>query len=160
MLFLTGQYFHAIDAKSRLTIPAKLREGIDPAEHGYGFIAVVGPDKVLNLYTPKTHREMAPDFTPRLQNRADVRNYRRLAFGLADKLEVDRLGRILIPEIIAGQCGLKKDVAIVGVQDHIEIWPRDRWEQFLAEQFDQHDELTERVMSMGDDTPPPTGDVT
>lgn len=148
MLFLTGQYLHAIDAKSRLTVPAKLREAINPAEEGYGFVAVLGFDGVLYLYTPKTYRRIAPQFDTRLQTKVDVRNYQRLAYGLAEHLEVDRLGRVLIPENTLKQCGLSKEVAVIGVMDHIEVWGRARWESFVKEQLAVHDELAERAMSL------------
>jgi len=147
MLFLTGHFFHTIDAKSRVTIPAKLREVINTAEQGYGFVAVVSADGILCLYTPAAYHEIAPQFDPRSQTRAEVRDFRRLAYGLADQLEIDRLGRILIPEATAKRCGLKRDVAIVGVQDHIEVWPRDRWEEFLDARVPQQDELADRAMS-------------
>jgi MraZ protein len=147
VLFLTGEYFHAIDAKSRLTIPAKLRESINTAEEGYGFIAVRGFDEVLYLYTPATYRKIAPQFDPKLQTKAEVRKYQRLAYGLAENCEVDKLGRVLIPENTLRRCGLVRDIAIVGVQDHIEVWDRSRWESFVKEQLAQHDVLAEQALS-------------
>jgi MraZ protein len=148
VLFLTGEYFHAIDAKSRLTIPAKLREAINPSEEGYGFIAVRGFDEVLYLYTPDTYRNMAPRFDTRLQAKADVRNYQRLTFAMAENVEVDRLGRVLIPENSLKRCGLAREVAILGVQDHIEVWDRARWEKYSDEQLARHDELAERAVAI------------
>lgn len=148
VLFLTGEYFHAIDAKSRLTVPAKLRESIDPAEEGYGFIGVRGFDGVLYLYTPQTYRRIAPHFDSKLQTSADVRHYQRLRYGLAEHLEVDSMGRVLIPENTMKRCGLGKEVAIVGVQDHIEVWDRSRWEAFVEEQLSRHDELAERAVRL------------
>ena len=148
MLWLTGQYFHAFDSKSRLTIPAKLREQINRSEHGYGFVAVHGFDGVLYLYTPKTYQEVAPKFDPALQTKPEVRDYERLAFGLAETLEVDRLGRVLLPEHIRRQCGLSREVAIVGVRDHIEVWDRERWEAFVRERLARRDELAEKAMAL------------
>jgi MraZ protein len=148
VLFLTGEYFHAIDAKSRLTIPAKLRESIDCTKEGYGFIAVRGYDGVLYLYTPSTYRQIAPQFDTKLQTRPEVRKYQRLAYGLAENVEVDKLGRVLIPENTLRRCGLTRDVAIVGVQDHIEVWDQGRWETFVTEQLAQHDVLAEQALGL------------
>jgi len=144
----TGQFFHAIDAKSRLTIPAKLREQIDPSSQGYGFVAVYGFDRILYLYPPETYTAVAPQFPAALHTKKDVRDYERLAYGLAEKVEVDRLGRILIPETIREQCGLRREVAVIGVRDHIEIWDRERWNTFVREQLAQHDQLAERAMAL------------
>ncbi len=146
MLFLTGEYSHAIDAKSRLTVPAKFRETIDPAEHGSGFYAVPGFDGVLFLYTPKTFREMSPQLDGDLLAVPEVRNFRRLRYGLTEYVEVDRLGRVLIPEKTLKRCGIERDVAIVGVQDHIEVWARGKWEAFVAEHLSQHDALAQQAM--------------
>lgn len=144
----TGQYFHAIDAKSRLTIPAKLREQIDPSAQGYGFVAVHGFDGVLYLYPPETYRAVAPQFGSALHTKKDVRDYERLTYGLAEQLEVDRLGRVLIPEYIREQCGLSREVAVIGVRDHLEIWDRERWQTFIRERLAQHDQLAERAMAL------------
>lgn len=147
MVFLTGEYFHAIDSKSRLTIPARLREAINPAEQGYGFMAVRGFDGVLYLYTPNTFRQIAPQFDTKAQTRREVRDYQRLTYALAEYVEVDRLGRVLIPENTLRRCGLSREVAILGCQDHIEVWDRGRWEKFVEEQMARQDELAERVLS-------------
>jgi len=148
VLLLTGQYFHAFDAKSRLTIPAKLREQINRSEQGYGFVAVHGFDGVLYLYTPKTYERVAPQFDSALHTKRDVRDYERIAYGLAEQLEVDRLGRILIPEYTRQACGLSKEVAVIGVRDHVEIWDRDKWQGFVQDRLAQHDELAERAMAV------------
>ena len=148
VLFLTGEYLHAIDAKGRLTIPAKLRDTINLTEEGYGFIAVQSFDAILYLYTPATYRRNAPNFQPSLDANADVRNFKRMRFGMAQELEVDRLNRVLIPDSMLKRCGLKKEVAIVGVQDHIEVWDRAKWESFVGEQLAQHDELAKRAMAL------------
>jgi len=146
MLFLTGQYFHALDAKSRLTIPAKLRDAINRKEETHRFFAVPMFDKVLYLYTPQTYEQIAPHLEPKLDASAEVRNFKRLRFGLAEQLEIDRLGRVLIPDSMAKRCGLTKDVAIVGVQDHIEVWDKARWEAHMSQQLDHQEELAARAM--------------
>ena len=153
MLLLTGQYFHAFDAKSRLTIPAKLREQINRSEDCYAFMASYGFDKVLYLYTPKTYATVAPDFKASLRTKEDVRNYERLAYSMTERLELDRLGRILIPEHLREKLNLSKEVAIVGVRDHIEIWDREAWETFVRKSLEKHDELAERAMAVAEAAP-------
>jgi MraZ protein len=149
---LKGEYYHAIDDKSRLTIPAKLRESINTAEEGYGLVAIPLFDRLLYLYTPKTYEGIAPHFDTKLEANADVRNLKRLRYGLAQDVEVDRLGRVLIPENTLKRCGLGKEVVLVGAEDHIEVWPRQRWEAFVAQEFAHHDELAERVAGIESET--------
>lgn len=147
MAKLRGHYFHRIDAKSRLTIPARLRDAINPREEGYGFVAIIKFDKVLYLYTPRTYEEIAPEFDASSQTNPDVRNYQRVTHGLAVDLEIDRMGRVLIPEKLMEECGLSaREVAVSGVEDHIEVWPRDRWETHIEEQKANQDALTKQAL--------------
>ena len=142
MLFI-GEYCHTFDSKNRITIPAKLREGINTAEEGYGFYIVPGYDGVLSLYTPRTHTQMASESSARLFAVRDVRSLRRLRFGLTVHVEVDQLGRILVPGKALERARIGKNVAIVGVQDHIEIWDRERWETFVRDNLASQDRLAE-----------------
>lgn len=146
MADLSGHYFHTIDAKSRLTIPAGLRASIDRRKEGYGFVAISKFDKVLYLYTPRRYEEIAPEFDASSQTNPDVRNYQRVTYGLAVDLEMDRMGRVLIPEHLVKECGFSKNVVVVGVRDHIEVWPDERWEAFVEKQRASHDELAKRVL--------------
>jgi MraZ protein len=142
----TGQYFYSIDKKGRLTIPLRLREGIDRPVEGYGFVACVGFDGLLYLYTPKAYEQVAPHFDAKAQTNADVRNFMRLTHGLREELEIDSLGRVLIPQGMLRQFGLSGEVAVVGVGDHIEIWRKDQWEAFVREQLAKRDETATRAM--------------
>ena len=153
MKYLKGEYYHAIDAKSRLTIPAKLREFMSRSGEGYAvvttqLIAVQLFDGILYLYTPQVYEQIAPQLGAELEVNPDVRNYKRLRFGLAQEVEVDRLGRVLIPDPILKRCGLGRDVVILGVENHIEVWPQARWDKFVEEQLKRHDELAARAMSL------------
>ncbi len=84
-----------------------------------------------------------------------VRDYKRLRYGLAEHLDVDRLGRVLIPEKLLGRGGVKKDVAIVGCQDHIEIWDRSRWEVFVNGRLPEHDKLAVEAMELAESAAAP-----
>jgi MraZ protein len=159
VLFLIGEYFHAVDEKFRLTIPVKLREAINAEVEGPGFYAVQGFDGVLSLYTPKRFRRMTPPLDAKLMAVPEVRDFSRLRYGLTEKVEVDRLGRVLMSEPALRRAGITKDVAIVGVRDHIEIWDRTKWETFVAEKLGKHDELAQaalRAEQQRGATPPAT----
>jgi MraZ protein len=143
---LKGEFFRALDSKSRLAIPAKFRDAMLSPEEGFAFLAVRMFDGVLYLYTQKTYERILPPIETALEVNEEVRNLKRLRYGLAQELEVDGLGRVLIPENIQKWCGLSKEVAIVGVDDHIEVWDRARWQAFAEEQLAQHDKLAQRVL--------------
>jgi MraZ protein len=146
---LTGEFFHAIDAKSRLTIPAKLREAVKSQDGGGGFFAFVDFDGILSLYTPEAYRSLAPQLhETELRAAKEVRDYKRLRYGLAEYLEVDRLGRVLLPERLVERAGLQKETAIVGCLDHVEVWDRKRWESFVTVRLPEHDGLAVQAMRL------------
>jgi MraZ protein len=148
-LVLSGEYFHAVDAKSRLTVPAKLREAIDAKTEGEGFFAFIDFDGVLCLYTPASYEKLAPVLVDtELRASKEVRDYKRLRYGLAEHLEVDRLGRVLVPGKLLERGGIKKECAIVGCQDHLEIWDRERWDAFVKIRLPEHDTLAVHAMEL------------
>jgi MraZ protein len=148
-LVLSGEFYHAVDAKSRLTIPAKLRDAVDTEVQGRGFFGFVDFDGVLCLYTPTAYERLAPMLVEtQLRASKEVRDYKRLRYGLAEHLEVDRLGRVLVPEKLLKRGGIEKDVAIVGCQDHLEIWDRERWEAFVKIRLPEHDALAVKAMEV------------
>ncbi len=138
MLLLTGEYQHVIDDKSRVLISNKLRSQIDADEHGSNFYLVLGANGILCLYPEKyferialavTHGTTAPDETVAFE---------RISFALAGKVELDRQGRLLLNERLRKRAGLKDKVTLVGVRDHIELWNRENWEQYLADHMTQY----------------------
>ncbi|MDP6380684.1 MAG: hypothetical protein QF662_04990 [Phycisphaerae bacterium] len=145
-VIFTGEYFHALDSKNRLTIPARLREIVNPAVDGYGFYAVPGFEGVLSLYTPRAYTELAGESSPKLFAVRDVRDWRRLQFGLTVYVEVDQLGRVLIPSRTLQHAKVGKNVAIIGVQDHIEVWKRDQWEEFVEQNLASQERLAESAL--------------
>ena len=150
-LVLSGEYLHAVDAKSRLTVPAKLRETIDTEKEGEGFFAFIDFDGVLCLYTPVAYERLAPMLVDtELRASKEVRDYKRLRYGLAEHLEVDRLGRVLVPEKLLKRGGIQKECAIVGCQDHLEIWDRERWDAFVKIRLPEHDTLAVRAMELAE----------
>ncbi len=141
----TGEFRHAIDGKGRVTIPQKLREQIQPREQGYVFYVDAGYDRTLRLFTAEMYRRQkaalwkAPDTDPR------VRTLQRLTFGEADRVEVDKMNRVLLPERLLKLADISTNVVILGVGDHIEIWDEARWDAWLKEAYAQRDALADEV---------------
>lgn len=157
MADLNGNYVHRIDAKSRLTIPARLRAGINRRREGYGFVAICNLDNALSLYTPSRYEEIAPQFDASSRTDPNVRNFELITYGLAVDLEMDRMGRVLIPDNLMEECGLSaREVVVAGVKDHIEVWPSDRWESHIKEQKAKRAALAKQVlMHKKKKAPPP-----
>lgn len=116
---MTGEYQHTLDSKGRLFIPAKLREKL-----GSVFYATISIDECLSLYSMEHWNKIKEKFDslPSSQSRR-----MRQLFVNAACCELDGQGRILLPQKLRDYVCLKKDVTIVGVSNHAEIWDSEKW---------------------------------
>jgi MraZ protein len=138
MLLLTGEYEHTLDEKGRLFISNKLRSQIDAEEHGANFYLAMGANGILCLYPEKYFQQIALAVAPRTVAPDEAVAFERMSFALASKVELDRQGRLLLNEKLRARAGLKSDITLVGVRDHIELWNSDAWETFLADHMAQY----------------------
>jgi len=133
MLLLTGEYQHVIDAKSRVLISNKLRSQIDADEHGSNFYLVLGANGILCLYPEKYFEQIALSVAPQTAAPDEAVAFERMSFALASKVELDAQGRLLLNERLRKRAGLKDQITLVGVRDHIELWNNEDWEQYLSD---------------------------
>ncbi|MFQ6035044.1 MAG: division/cell wall cluster transcriptional repressor MraZ [Sedimentisphaerales bacterium] len=138
MLLLTGEYQHVIDAKSRVLISNKLRSQIDVDEHGSNFYLVLGANGILCLYPEKYFEQIVLSVAPRAAAPDEAVAFERMSFALASKVELDAQGRLLLNERLRKRAGLKDQITLVGVRDHIELWNNEDWEQYLTEHMAQY----------------------
>ena len=126
---LMGTYSHSLDAKGRLIIPAQFRKNL-----GESFVLTKSPDKCLAIYSEEEWMKQieATNTLPRLTNEA-ARRFRRIYFGNSTAAELDKQGRILIPANLREYAGLSKDVTLVGVTDHVEVWDEKAWNAYNEE---------------------------
>jgi MraZ protein len=124
-----GKYQHTIDNKGRLTIPSRFRELLvaDGAYITQGF------DRNLMAYTVPAFERIYERVNRMNMTDANARLLKRLIFSSAERVEVDRAGRILIPEHLRQAADLLNETIIVGSGDYFEIWAPEAW----AEQFEQ-----------------------
>ena len=138
MLLLTGEYQHVIDEKSRVLISNKLRNQIDVDEHGSNFYLVLGANGILCLYPEKYFEQIVLAVAPQTTAPDEAVAFERLSFALASKVELDNQGRLLLNEKLRTRAGLKDNITLVGIRDHIELWNSDNWEQYLADNMAQY----------------------
>ncbi|MEX0702827.1 MAG: division/cell wall cluster transcriptional repressor MraZ [Planctomycetales bacterium] len=141
---LTGTYSRALDEKQRLAVPKRLREQFG-AEQIDSLYVAPGTDKSLSLYSPAAFEELARKLAQQSPNRAEVRNYLRLFYSQAESVPVDGQGRIRIPERLVAFAGLQKEIMLLGVQDHAEVWDREHWERFVAANEPGFDDMASRA---------------
>lgn len=129
-----GQYQHNLDSKDRLTIPVRFREFLEEGGYvaqGFDRNLLILPEKEFNRITERVRQMSMTDPQTRL--------LRRKIFSTAMRVELDKAGRILIPEFLREFAELQVEVILVGAGEYIEIWKPDLWE---AQQIELKDAET------------------
>ena len=141
-MLLTGSFSRAIDVKQRLAIPKRIREELLRGD-GHSLYVAPGTDGSLALYTEDIFATLAARLAAASPAEQDVRAFSRLFYSQAQRVEFDTQGRIRIPQELADLAKLQREAVLLGVLDHLEIWDRARWEQYLAERQSRYDEIAE-----------------
>ncbi len=138
-MLLTGTHPRMLDDKNRVTLPKRVREQLGEVEQ---LFVTPGPDQCLwmfdraNLETLSAKLDEAPAA-------GDVRVFRRLFFAQMEAVDLDRMGRALIPDRLVRFAGLDKDVVLIGVRDHLELWHAGKWDAYLTEHGPRFDAVAE-----------------
>ena len=134
-----GEYHYSIDEKGRITIPSKLRY-----ELGENFILTRGLDGCLFIYPNDEWTSIIKKYK-QLPNTKDARNFMRFFLSGAIICELDKQGRVNINQPLIDYADLKKDCVVIGVNERIEIWSKERWETFIHENEDNLSEIADNL---------------
>lgn len=141
---LIGEYTHTIDDKNRLSLPAKFRE-----EMGKKVVLTRGLDKCVAIFTKKEWQRVADKLRESSMLHADSRSFNRFMFGGAVEVEVDAIGRVLVPDFLKAWGGLGTKVTVIGVESRAEIWNEKAWSVHKETIEKQADTLAERLGQVG-----------
>lgn len=128
MKIFLGEYDHTLDDRGRITLPKKIRQEIDEREIvlSRGFDSCIfGFDRVRWEQEAAKHLE-----TPITDEKA--RELRRYLFAAAEKVDMDKLGRILLPAQLKEYAAIIQNVVVVGAGDHFEVWKKEAWTSYIA----------------------------
>ena len=139
-----GEYNHTIDAKGRLIIPAKFREVL-----GDEFVVTKGMDGCLFVFDNPEWQVFADKLRGLPMIDKEARQFTRFFLAGAAACEVDKQGRILLPQVLREFAGLEKDVVLVGVASRIEIWSKEHWDEAMNTYDGDMDEVAENMESLG-----------
>lgn len=141
---LIGEYQHTLDTKKRLAIPAKLRK-----ELGERAILTRGLNNCLFVYPMKQWEKLTEKLSQLPVGQGDTRSFLRLLFSGAVEVELDQLGRVLVPDYLKTYAGLGTRVVIAGVFDRLEVWDEDRWNNYKTEVEKNTDMIAEKLGELG-----------
>ena len=139
-----GEYIHSVDDKKRLSVPAKFRK-----ELGKKAVVTLGLNKCLSLYPTKEWKTFAEKLSKLSMGKSEDRGFSRTMLSGAFEVEVDSIGRILIPEALKAYAGLKEKVVLTGVFDRVELWDESAWKTYKAAMVSETDRMAEQLGERG-----------
>ena len=128
-----GEYELTIDEKSRLSIPADVRRLLDPERDGRCLFLTLGLNRKLWLYTEKRFEFLADQVPADIAPGAATLKYDQITFSSTNRVDLDKQGRILIPDKSKRRTGLGNVITLFGARDHLELWNRDEFDRFMSE---------------------------
>lgn len=141
---LIGEYRHSIDNKKRIAVPSKMRKAL-----GESAVITRGLDSCLFVY-PKTEWEKLVSKLSELPlGTGSTRSFVRFLLSGATEVELDQLGRILLPDFLKSYARLQKTAVVVGVHTRLEIWDSSVWDDYKKKAESNADELAEKLGELG-----------
>ena len=123
-----GEYKHGLDAKGRLILPVRIREGLGPK-----FILTKGLDGCLFIFSPESWEAFSQKLKGLSTSSRDARRLVRYFIGSSVECEADKQGRFLIPPVLRDFAHIGKDVTVLGVTDRIELWSTEAYEAYQTD---------------------------
>lgn len=137
---LIGEYHHNIDDKGRLIIPSKFREDI-----GNEFIVTRGLDGCLFVYSKEEWKKIVSKLESLPFTKKDARTFNRFFLSSASICEFDKQGRINLPSSLINYAKLEKECTIIGVNDRLEIWATEKFDNLIEENLSEIETLSENL---------------
>ncbi len=139
-----GEYNYTIDEKKRLAIPAKFRQIL-----GKKAVITRGLDNCLFLYPVREWTKLAKKLSQLPLSQADARGFVRIMLAGAMEVNLDRLGRILIPDYLKKYASLKKRAVVAGLYNRVEIWDEKNWQNYKQKTEKEAGDIAERLKELG-----------
>jgi MraZ protein len=139
-----GDYQHTLDAKGRISLPAKFRARLTGS-----IVVAKGLENSLYVYPAEEYERFMAQLLAKADFDSTVRKVRRFFMSGAESLELDSAGRVSLPPKLREWAQLKKDVRVTGVGDRIEIWDSELWERYNGETAEDIETLSQELAEAG-----------
>lgn len=139
-----GEYQHNIDVKGRLAIPAKFRQSLSR-----GAVVTKGLDNCLFLYPKEEWEKLANKLATLPLAKANSRAFARLMLAGAMDVEIDSVGRVLIPDYLRQYAKMKKRIIIAGLYSRLEIWDEELWQKYKESTEEKSGDIAEAIGELG-----------
>lgn len=139
-----GEYHHSVDEKGRMAVPAKFR-----AKLKQGAVVTKGLDNCLVIYPRAEWEALAEKLSSLPISQANTRAFSRLMLAGAMDIELDKQGRMVIPEYLRSYAEVEKKVVVAGLYNRLEVWDEAKWEAYRSETEDASNEIAEQLGELG-----------
>lgn len=139
-----GEYQHTLDPKNRVIMPSKFREKL-----GDSFVMTKGLDNCLFVYSSEEWSIVEDKLKTLPMTNKDARAFVRFFFAGACECELDKQGRILMPNNLKEYAKIDKELVIIGVSTRIEIWSRDEWNKFNNDANISYEDVADKMSQLG-----------
>ena len=139
-----GEYNHNLDEKGRLAVPVKFRNDLKK-----GAVVTTGLDGCLFLYTMDEWKILAEKLSKLPISQSGTRAFARLMLAGAMDVQVDKQGRIIIPDYLRKYAGMKKKIIVSGLYNRLEIWDENSWEKYKEKKEKESEDIAEKLGELG-----------
>lgn len=139
-MLLTGTHPRTLDEKNRLALPKRVREQFGDATQ---LFVAPGPDESLWVFDQASLERLAHQLDQAPAADSEVRVFRRLFFAQMEAVDLDKAGRMLIPDRLVKFARLGRDAVLIGVRDHLEVWDANLWTSYLEKHGPRFDAAAE-----------------
>lgn len=139
-----GEYSHSLDAKGRLALPAKFRKDLKG-----GAVVTKGLDNCLVVYSKAEWNKLAEKLAALPISQSNTRAFSRLMLAGAMDVDLDKQGRIVLPEYLRKYAVLGKKAIIAGLFNRLEIWEEKRWDEYRSNMEESSNEIAEQLGELG-----------
>ena len=140
LIMLMGEFHHNLDEKGRLVIPSKFRN-----ELGKEYVITKGLDKCLFVYSISEWNKLVNKLSTLQFTKKNVRAFERSFIGSASIDEFDKQGRINITSPLVHYANINKECVIIGVNERLEIWSAEEFNNYMKENEENLDEIAEDI---------------
>lgn len=139
-----GEYHHSIDDKSRMAVPAKFRDALKR-----GAVVTKGLDDCLVVYPQAEWKALADKVSQLPMSQANSRAFSRFLLSGAMDVELDKQGRMLLPDYLRQYAKMGRKVIVVGLHTRLEIWDEKQWEAYRAKTEEASIQIAEQLVGTG-----------
>lgn len=139
-----GEYSHNLDDKGRLAVPKKFRNTL-----AKGAVVTRGLDNCLFLYTKEEWQKLAEKLANLPFAQANTRAFARLMLAGAMDVDVDKQGRVMLPEYLRAYAGLQKEIIVAGLYNRLELWDSATWSAYTKNNEKESARIAEQMSELG-----------